>query len=83
MLKPTRSLFRSLEEVRHLHTQASRTDAGPFITITPIWNDRCRDMIFGGFVVHGYPDSGGKGANVFEGAWSKLAKGVDDSEKVK
>ena len=42
-----------------------------------------RAMIFAGFAVYGDPDSGGKGANVFEGAWSKLAKGVDDSEKVK
>lgn len=40
-------------------------------------------MVFAGFAVYGDPDSGGNGANVFEGAWSKLAKGVDDSEKVK
>jgi len=40
-------------------------------------------MIFGGFVVYGDPGAGRKGADRFEGAWSKFARGVDDTEKVK
>jgi len=40
-------------------------------------------MIFSWFVVYGDPAAGRKAADRFEGDWSKFAKGVDDTEKVK
>jgi hypothetical protein len=40
-------------------------------------------MIFSWSVVYGDPGAGRKAADRFEGAWSKFAKGVDDTEKVK